>query len=97
MNLYLCVLRRGRALLKWMDDSAAGAIFWRDAGINSARDSHSAICTVKTLCTVKKKKVEPTYIFRATSFSRLLSSLNLFLQEILIFMLYKLKTTSWEN
>ena len=28
---------------EWMIDSAAGAISWRDAGIHSARDSHSAL------------------------------------------------------
>lgn len=28
---------------EWMIDSAAGNISWRDTGIHSARDSHSAL------------------------------------------------------
>ncbi len=48
INLYRVVLRcvkpsTSASKNKWMDDSAVGAIFWRDAGINSARDSHSAL------------------------------------------------------
>ncbi len=42
----------------------------------------------------KIKTVEPTSNFKATSFSMFLSSVNLFLLEILNFLLYKLKITS---
>ncbi len=31
-----------------MDESAEGAIFWRDAGIHSARDSHSALWVISS-------------------------------------------------